>query len=141
MMRTENSVRGTLPIPSMIKQHGLNAAIGINNIGNAFTPQGSCDPLSIASQGVGVYQAGTKRDAEILYECISTRARAAIGLSEKSDPQNSTTLELEPKQSANLLLFGKEDQDWRTRHNVQEVVYLYDSCTSRIVIKGGLMVK
>ncbi|KEQ95514.1 hypothetical protein AUEXF2481DRAFT_58586, partial [Aureobasidium subglaciale EXF-2481] len=80
MMRTETGARGTLPVPLLIKEYGLNAAISINNIGNAFTPQGNCDPLSIASLGIGVYQAGTKRDAEILYECISTRARTAIGL-------------------------------------------------------------
>ena len=59
-------VRGTLQIPQMIKKYGLNAAIGINNVGNAFTPQGSCDPLSLASLGVGIYQAGAREDAEIL---------------------------------------------------------------------------
>jgi hypothetical protein len=59
-------VRGTLQVLQMIKKYGLNAVIGINNVGNAFTPQGSCDPLSLASLGVGVYQAGTKADAELL---------------------------------------------------------------------------
>jgi cytosine/adenosine deaminase-related metal-dependent hydrolase len=58
--------RGTLQVPQMIQKYGLNAAIGINNVGNAFTPHGSCDPLSLASFGVGVYQAGTKVDADIL---------------------------------------------------------------------------
>jgi hypothetical protein len=58
--------RGTLQIPQMIQKYGLNAAIGINNVGNAFTPQGSCDPLSLASLGVGVYHAGTEEDAGIL---------------------------------------------------------------------------
>jgi hypothetical protein len=50
----------------MIKKYGLNAAIGINNVGNAFTPQGNCDPLNLASLGVSIYQAGTKADAELL---------------------------------------------------------------------------
>jgi hypothetical protein len=54
----------------MIKKYGLNAAMGINNVGNAFTPQGSCDPLSLASLGVGVYQGGTKADAELLLVSI-----------------------------------------------------------------------
>lgn len=58
--------RGTLQVPQMIQKYGLNAAIGINNVGNAFTPQGSCDPLSLASLGVGIYQAGTEEDADIL---------------------------------------------------------------------------
>jgi len=58
--------RGTLQIPQMIEKYSFNAAIGINNVGNAFTPYGSCDPLALASLGVGMYQAGTKKDADIL---------------------------------------------------------------------------
>lgn len=59
-------VRGTLQVLQMINKYGLNAAIGVNNVGNAFTPQGSCDPLGLASLSVGLYQAGTKGDADIL---------------------------------------------------------------------------
>jgi len=51
--------RGTLKVPQMIKRYGMQAALGVNNVGNAFTPQGSCDPLSVACLGVGIYQAGT----------------------------------------------------------------------------------
>lgn len=67
MMRTPDNLRGTLPIIELIKQYGLNAAIAINNIGNAFTPQGNCDPLSIAQLGVGLYQAPTRDDVQLLY--------------------------------------------------------------------------
>ncbi|CAD0086223.1 unnamed protein product [Aureobasidium vineae] len=141
MMRTETGARGTLPVPRLIKEYGFNAAISINNIGNAFTPQGSCDPLSIASLGVGVYQAGTMSDAEILYECISTRARTAIGLSNGADSKSSNTLSLDPKQSADMLLFSKHDPDWSTRRTIPEAVYLYDGCGRRTVIKGGLLVE
>lgn len=59
-------VRGTLQIIQIIKKYNINAAIGINNVGNAFTPQGSLDPLSLASLGVGIYQAGTKEDMDLL---------------------------------------------------------------------------
>ena len=59
--------RGTLQVPWLIKELGLNAAIGVNNVGNAFTPQGSADPLAVAGLGVGLYQAGTVEDAELLY--------------------------------------------------------------------------
>jgi hypothetical protein len=45
MMRTAENVRGTLPVTELISYHGFNAAIAINNVGNAFTPQGNCDPL------------------------------------------------------------------------------------------------
>ena len=68
--------RATLQIPQMIQKYGLNAAIGINNVGNAFTPQGSCDPLSLASLGVGVYQAGSEEDAGILL--VSDRSRSNV---------------------------------------------------------------
>lgn len=67
MMRTPEGLRATLPIIELIQQYGFNAAISINNVGNAFTPQGNCDPLSLAQLAVGVYQAGTKKDAELLY--------------------------------------------------------------------------
>jgi hypothetical protein len=50
----------------MIKRYGLQATLAVNNVGNAFTLHGSCDPLSVASLGVGIYQARTKTDAETL---------------------------------------------------------------------------
>jgi cytosine/adenosine deaminase-related metal-dependent hydrolase len=71
MMRTPEGLRGTLPVIELIKEYDLNAAISINNVGNAFTPQGNCDPLSLAQLAVGLYQAGTKNDAELLY--VSSR--------------------------------------------------------------------
>ena len=67
MMRTSENVRGTLPLIELIKQYEFNAAIAINNVGNAFTPQGNCDPLSVAQLGVGLYQAPTKDDVQLLY--------------------------------------------------------------------------
>ena len=73
MMRTNSDTRRTLRVPDLIKTYGVEAAISVNNVGNAFTPQGNCDPLSVASLGVGVYQAGTKEDVEILYVCMSSR--------------------------------------------------------------------
>lgn len=60
-------VRGTLQIPELIHKYNLDGAIGVNNVGNAFTPQGNCDPMSIASMGVGLYQSGTKTDTDTLY--------------------------------------------------------------------------
>jgi len=141
MMRTETGARGTLPIPKLIKDYGFNAAVSINNIGNAFTPQGSCDPLSVASLGVGVYQAGTKRDAEILYECVSTRARNAIGLSTEVNSKSVNKLSLGSDQPADMLLFSKETPDWRTRRTVSEAVYLHDRTRERTVFKSGLLIE
>lgn len=72
--------RGTMQVLSMIKDYGLNACIGVNNVGNAFTPYGDGDPLQLACWGTGIYHAGTVADAQLLYECVSSRARRAIGL-------------------------------------------------------------
>ncbi|KAK3941765.1 hypothetical protein QBC46DRAFT_381934 [Diplogelasinospora grovesii] len=72
--------RGTLQIPSLIRDYGLNGCLGVNNVGNAFTPFGNGDPLQLACWGVGLYHAGTPSDAELLYGCVSWRARQAIGL-------------------------------------------------------------
>jgi hypothetical protein len=66
-MRTHDRYRGTLHIPEMIEEYGLQAAIAVNNVGNAFTPQGNCDPLSVASLGVGLYSRGTLSDMDLLF--------------------------------------------------------------------------
>ncbi|KIW37624.1 uncharacterized protein PV06_10265 [Exophiala oligosperma] len=76
---TSKRPRGTLQVLDMI-QKGIDACLSVNNVGNAFTPWGNGDPISLASMGVGIYQSGTEDDATRLYECVSTRAKRAIGL-------------------------------------------------------------
>ena len=121
MMRPQHNIhhhRGTLPIPEMIKTHHLKAAIAINNVCNAFTPQGSCDPLTLASSAVGIYSAGTNSDTELLYECISSRARSAIGL------QEGLSLDVKVREPANLIIMAKDEEcEWRTRKSISELVY------------------
>ncbi len=80
-------LRGTLPVPALIKEWDLNACLGANNVGNAFTPYGTGDPLSLASWGVGLYHAGTVEDAELLYSCVSWRARRAVGLEQGNESE------------------------------------------------------
>jgi cytosine/adenosine deaminase-related metal-dependent hydrolase len=77
--------RGTLNVPLMIREYGLNACVAVNNVGNAFTPYGNGDPLTLASWCVGLYHAGTVDDARLLYECVSSRAREAIGLGDRGE--------------------------------------------------------
>ncbi|KAL9612173.1 MAG: hypothetical protein Q9167_003209 [Letrouitia subvulpina] len=123
--------RGTLQIPQMIQRYNFKGTIGINNIGNAFTPQGSCDPLSVASLGVGVYQAGTKQDAELLYECVSINAKDAIGC-------RTARLELKPGDQADFILFRPARNDslgTRPRKALHEIVY--DPPRQRITIYQG----
>ena len=135
-MNTKPEVRGTLDIITLIREYNLNACIGVNNIGNAFTPQGTCDPLSLACQGVGIYQAGTKRDTELLFECVSTRARTAIGLS----PRKRFELDIKVGDDADFVLLGTHqdpNDQWRTRKTVSEAVYLYDHGMGRRALRNG----
>ena len=133
--------RGTLQALQMIQKYGLNVAIGVNNVGNAFTPQGSCDPLSLASLGVGVYQAGREADADILLvstlgdfvaksladcywqQCISSRAKRAIGISHSM----SLDSELTVGDAEDFVLFGNEpvhgSRTFRHRTTTKELVY------------------
>jgi cytosine/adenosine deaminase-related metal-dependent hydrolase len=135
--------RATLQIPALISDYALNAAIGINNAGNAFTPFGSLDPLQLACWGVGIYQAGTERDAEILYECISTRARRAIGL-EKWDADSSVEIKMGQKVEFGLMLVRNErvvraagmEVQARQRKVVRDVVWDVPGVGLREVIRG-----
>lgn len=142
MMRTGKrpEVRGTLDVPRLIDEYGLNACIGINNIGNAFTPQGTCDPLSLACQGVGIYQAGTERHTEVLYQCISTRAKAAIGFGRQVAADIS--LDIKEGDVADFVFFGNHNpvsarDEWKVNKTVSEMVYLYDQRHDRTVHFAG----
>jgi hypothetical protein len=58
MMRAPGGPRGTLPVPAAARA-GLLVAAAVNNVGNAFTPQGSTDPLALCPLGVALYQDAT----------------------------------------------------------------------------------
>ena len=128
--------RGTLQVLEMIRRYKLDAVIGVNNVGNSFTPWGLPDPLSLACLGVGIYQAGSQADAELLYECVSTRARAAIGLS-----SSYSGLCVEQGCRPDLLLIHHRDDTGcgvsRPRTNVAEVVWTPPQKLNRDVVSGG----
>lgn len=63
--------RGTLHVPDLAKRHNLQVAMGINNIENPFTPQGSVDPLSLCSFGTAIFQTATSQDLHTLVVSIS----------------------------------------------------------------------
>ncbi|KAF2149351.1 Metallo-dependent hydrolase [Myriangium duriaei CBS 260.36] len=130
--------RTTLPIPQMIQKYGLNCAIGMNNIGNAFTPQGVCDPLFLANLGVAIYHTGTVKDARLLYECISTRARAAIGLASSShDGDYDFTLDILPGQRADLILFQPPPEGFEGEENIEDKVYYYSAAPRTALWSGN----
>ncbi|KAI6715528.1 hypothetical protein JHW43_001881 [Diplocarpon mali] len=113
-------VRGTLQVLDVIQKYGLNAAIGINNVGNAFTPHGSCDPLSLASFGVGVYQAATKQEMDLLLQCVSNRAKLAIGI----ELPVSCEIDMDVGDPADLIVFNQpvSGPGFRTRKTIQDIV-------------------
>ncbi|ETI25488.1 hypothetical protein G647_02261 [Cladophialophora carrionii CBS 160.54] len=118
-----NRPRGTLQVLDMVQKHGINACLSVNNVGNAFTPWGTGDPLALASLGVGIYQAGTDQDANLLFECVSSRARRAIGLptastleaaydsreSSQEQGQGHDTTELQEGRRGELLLIRNKE--------------------------------
>ncbi|KAJ5312575.1 hypothetical protein PENANT_c007G00693 [Penicillium antarcticum] len=130
--------RGTLQILDMIRKYGLDAVMGVNNVGNSFTPWGLPDPLALACLGVGVYQAGSQDDAELLFECVSTRARAAIGL-DCSDFDSG--LCIREGSMADLLLVCCRDETGcgivRPRTNAAEVVWTPPEKVNRDVVCSG----
>ncbi|CAJ0550844.1 Ff.00g107740.m01.CDS01 [Fusarium sp. VM40] len=98
---------GTLHVPKMIQDYGLNACLSVNNVGNAFTPYGNGDPIGIASWGVGIFHAGTGDDGALLYEAVSTRAMDAIRPS-NIDYREKCLME-EGKQIVPMLLIKNEE--------------------------------
>jgi len=94
---------GTLNVPKMIQEYGLDACLSVNNVGNAFTPHGTGDPLGVASWGVGLFHAGKTEDAKLLYEAVSTRAIEAIGYERYSGVEEGERL-------PSMLLFKNEEK-------------------------------
>ena len=62
--------RTTLNVTRLAKDYGIQVAMGVNNVQNAFTPQGSVDPLSLCPLGAAVFQSATQADCEVLMVCF-----------------------------------------------------------------------
>ncbi|KAI0699090.1 hypothetical protein BC835DRAFT_1503464 [Cytidiella melzeri] len=72
--------RSTLNVCQLEREHMIKAAMAVNNVSNAFTPQGSADPLGLCPLAVALLQAATDRDCRRLLEAVTINAREAIGL-------------------------------------------------------------
>jgi len=124
--------RATLQLPEMVEEYGLNCALSINNIGNAFTPYGLTDPISLVALGIGVYQTGTKHGAELLYELISSRAKAAIG------SESSLSKEIKVGDMADFVLFmPTEPHPERVPRSLADVAYGLDPHSRRRTMFRG----
>jgi len=136
--------RGTMQVLELIRRFRLNACIGINNVGNAFTPWGSLDPLKLASLGVGVYQAGTPQDAELLFECVSALAQDAIGLQDivvRSLEEGADALFMVVSNEKTIIVNGKDTGiAARKRLSVADMVWDPPELNQRKVV-GKVKVK
>ncbi|KAL4250065.1 Metal-dependent hydrolase [Abortiporus biennis] len=80
----EIPIRTTLNIPKLSSKYQLPFAMSVNNVDNAFTPQGSMDPLSLCTLGVALFHTCTVVDCACMLQSISTIARYAIGMESSS---------------------------------------------------------
>ncbi|KAK7056825.1 hypothetical protein VNI00_002542 [Paramarasmius palmivorus] len=78
--------RSTLRVPYLAKQYGLEIAMSVNNVENAFTPQGSVDPLSLCTFGVAIFQSATNKDVRTLLKSVTVTSKLAIG--EENSPSD-----------------------------------------------------
>ncbi|KAI6114171.1 Metallo-dependent hydrolase [Pisolithus sp. B1] len=62
----------------------------VNNIENAFTPQGYLDPLTLASLGVSVFQVAAEPEWRELLHSVTVVAKAAIGCDSENTDDNLT---------------------------------------------------
>ncbi|KAJ7250905.1 hypothetical protein B0H12DRAFT_1202867 [Mycena haematopus] len=71
--------RSTLRIPYIANKYNIEMAMSVNNVQNAFTPQGSLDPLSLCALGVALFQSATPRDLRTLVRSVTLTSKRAIG--------------------------------------------------------------
>lgn len=150
----------TLDIPALGREYGLRGCVGMNNVGNAFTPQGCCDPVLLAWWGVGGYQVKDVEGLEGLFGAVSVEGRRGMGFGRKAakdvggveEEGTRGPLEVRVGDVADFVIFGADtplekgvrevDQErgWRVRRRVEEVVWFYDQGRGRRGILGGRLV-
>ncbi|KDR82778.1 hypothetical protein GALMADRAFT_134336 [Galerina marginata CBS 339.88] len=118
--------RGTLRVPYIAQHYGIEVAMSVNNVENAFTPQGSLDPLSLCAFGVGLFQAATPEDIRTLARSVSLTSKRAIG-------QTQIPLDLAPNTD--------DPADFVVLHGSQSLQSaVLNPCFDRTTIKSGKVV-
>ncbi|RPB10876.1 Metallo-dependent hydrolase [Morchella conica CCBAS932] len=125
--------RGTLPVIDWIRNYDFDVALGVGNVGNAFTPMGGVDPLGMAAWLGTVYQGGSQADCRVLLECITTRAKEAIGVMQ-NQYKDDDRMAISVGDQADLVIVGQRSRDMGVHELFVEPGY------GRIVIKGGKIV-
>ncbi|KAK0188135.1 Metallo-dependent hydrolase [Armillaria mellea] len=80
--------RSTLRVPYIARKYDLQIAMSVNNIENAFTPQGSVDPLALCTLGVALFQSATPRDIRTLMRSVTLTSKRALGMAPSGLPQD-----------------------------------------------------
>ncbi|KAK0464595.1 Metallo-dependent hydrolase [Desarmillaria tabescens] len=80
--------RSTLRVPYIARKYDLQVAMSVNNIENAFTPQGSMDPLALCTLGVALFQSATPRDIRTLICSVTLTSKCALGIAPSDLPQD-----------------------------------------------------
>ncbi|KAJ7069820.1 Metallo-dependent hydrolase [Mycena amicta] len=70
--------RGTLRVPQIAALHNIQVAMSVNNVQNAFTPQGSLDPLALCTLGVALFQSATPQDLRTLLRAVTLTSKEAM---------------------------------------------------------------
>jgi hypothetical protein len=83
--------RGTLRVPYLFEKYGLDMAMSVNNVENAFTPQGSVDPLALCPLGVAIFQSATLAHLRTLLVRPST-VSASFCIDEQLNKKRSVTV-------------------------------------------------
>lgn len=79
--------RSTLRVPYIARKYDLQIAMSVNNIENAFTPQGSVDPLALCTLGVALFQSATPGDIRTLIRSVTLTSKRALGIAPSDLPQ------------------------------------------------------
>ncbi|KAL5519955.1 hypothetical protein ACEPAG_1615 [Sanghuangporus baumii] len=133
MGRDSGQRRGTLNVCKLGREYDLPVAMSVNNVGNAFTPQGTPDPLGLCPIGVAVYQDGTLDGCRRLLEAVSISSKRAIGLLESASESVDMAKSLIPSigSSADFVILHENQ-------SLQSAVL--EPCFSRTTIKNGRVV-
>ncbi|KAI0086515.1 hypothetical protein BDY19DRAFT_894810 [Irpex rosettiformis] len=125
--------RSTLNISQLSREHGVTVAMAVNNVGNAFTPQGPPDPLALCPLGVALFQSGTKADCYRLIESVTSVSLEAVGLLLDTKGPESGTSSLFPRigQRADFVLL---------HHNSDVQSAACSPCYDRTTIMKGRVV-
>ncbi|THH10764.1 hypothetical protein EW146_g8271 [Bondarzewia mesenterica] len=119
--------RGTIPVPFVAGKE-LEVALSVNNVGNAFTPQGSVDPLLLCPLGIAIYQDASLRTCNTLLDCISISSKRAIGV---LDVGSDFSTFPQPGDTADFVLL---------HDNASARSAVLAPCYSRTTVRGGTVV-